>query len=115
MLARLGEFAHGGVTRAQYRAVGQRMVYRVAHETAAHAGGAMIEQRQQRGRRLAAQGFGQLQITPRGRIHAHPLAGLLHGERAQVGHSRTLRRFHVIEQCIRRAEGNRQLLRAKAA
>ena len=48
---------------------------------AAHAGGAVVEQREERRRGLAAQRLGDLEVAPRGGIQAHVFAGALGGDR----------------------------------
>jgi hypothetical protein len=58
------------VPRRRDRPVAQRMVQRMAQQARPHAGDAVVEQRKQRWRRLAAQGFGQFQIAPRGQVEA---------------------------------------------
>ena len=75
----------------------------------------MIEQREQRRRGIATQRFGEFKIAPGGGVHAHPLAGLLYGERAQVRNRCALRGFHVIEQGVSSTNGDRHLLSAEAA
>ena len=73
----------------------------------------MVEQRQQRRRRFTAQGFGEFEIAPRGRVHAHPLARLFNGECAQVRNRRALRGFYIVEQRVGRTHRDRHLFRAK--
>ena len=78
------------VHRLHLRAVGQRVVQRVAQPAAAHAGGAGIEQRQQRGRWLAADGLADFEIAPRRRIHAQEAALGLDVQRADMRNRRAL-------------------------
>ena len=96
----------------QYLAVAQRMVQPVAQQPAAHAGGAVVEQREKRRRGLAAQGFRQFQISARGGVQPDVLTGALgrHGgdmsERLPLGFAR------VFEQRAAGADRERQVLAA---
>ena len=59
------------------RALAQRVRQPVAQRAAAHAGAAGVEQRQQRGRVLAAQRLRQLEVAVRGRRQVEQVAGAL--------------------------------------
>lgn len=50
--------------------VAQRMVQAVAQQARPHAGDAIVEQRKQRWRRLAAQGFRQFQVASCSEVEA---------------------------------------------
>ena len=76
---------NGGMQRLHMGAVGQRMMQCVAQTPAAHAGGAGVEQRQQRRRRFAADGFGEFEVAPGRRVHAQPRAFGFDDQRTHMG------------------------------
>ena len=71
----------GAVAGGGNVALAQRMVQRVAQQARAHAGDAVVEQREQRRRRLAAQGFGQFEVAPGGEVEAEVGAFEFDGQR----------------------------------
>ena len=81
----------------------QRMREPVAQETAAGCRAAGIEQREERRRRLAAQGLRYLEIAPGRRIEREIFARGLDGERAHVRERRLLRGRRVAQQRARGA------------
>ena len=89
---------HRCVARAERIAVAQGVMQPVAQQPAAHVAGAGIEQRQQRGRRLAAQRFGELEIAARGGIHSQVLAAALGAHRGHVRKRLSLRLLRIAEQ-----------------
>ena len=86
--------------------VPQRVVQPVAQQPAAHAGGALVQQREQRRRGLAAQRFGDFQVAARRRVHAQVFARALGAHRADVRERLALRFLRVIQQ--RAAGGDRR-------
>ena len=105
---------NGIVPHRKRAAVAQRMVQPVAQAPAAHAGGALIEQREQRRRRLAAQRLGELEVAPRRRIEAQVLATALGGKRRNVRERLALCPRCVLEQRAAGADRKRQVLAAEA-
>jgi hypothetical protein len=81
----------GAVAGGRNVALAQRVVQRVAQQARTHAGHAVVEQREKRRRRLAAQGFGQFQIAPGGEIEAKVGAFEFHGQRPQMRQAAGLR------------------------
>ena len=86
----------------------------MAQQAAAHAGGAFVEQREQRRRGLAAQGLGELEVAPRGGVEAHVFAGALGAHRGDVRERLALRLGGVVEQRAARADRQRHVLAAVA-
>jgi hypothetical protein len=67
---RTHQLGHRGMARRGLGALAQRVVQGMAQPARTHAGHAGVEQREQGGRRLAAQGLGQLQVAPGGGVQA---------------------------------------------
>ena len=76
-------------------------------------GGAGVEQREQRGRRLAAQRLGDLEVAPRRGVEREVLARALDGKRAHVRERRLLGRRGVGEQRAGGADGEVPVLGAE--
>jgi hypothetical protein len=82
----------------------------VAQPARAHAGGAGVEQGEQGGRRLAAQGLGEFQVAPGGGVQAQEGALALEGERGDVGQGLVLRGAGVLVQGAGAASAGRHLV-----
>ena len=70
----------GAMARGRNIALAQRVVQRMTQQAGAHARHAVVEQRKQRRRRLAAQRFGQFKIAPRGEVEAEVGTLDFHGQ-----------------------------------
>ncbi len=110
----VAQLLHSIQPRAQHVAVAQRMVQPVGEQAAAHVGGAGVEQRQQGGRGFAAQGLGDLQVAPRGGIHAHVAVGVVHLHGANMRDTLALREPRVAEQRTRRFQSDGEIVAAEA-
>ncbi len=95
------------------RRVARRMMQPVTQQTAAHGRAARIQQRAQRRRFRAAQGFGQFEIAPRGRVEADVLRLVLHLQAAHVPQLLALRGGCVQQQRARGAARAGQRVRAE--
>ena len=84
--------------RGGVRLRAQRMSEPVAQEAAAGRRAARVEQRKQRGRGIAAQGFRDLEVAPRRGVQSEKFARGLDGERAHVRERRLLGRGGVTQQ-----------------
>jgi len=82
----------------------QRPRQPLAQEPAAGRGDAAVEQRQQRGRRLAAQRLHDLEAAARGRVEAQRVALVVDDDRGDVRERRLLRRRGVTDERPRRAD-----------
>ena len=96
----------GVVAGAGHGAVAQRLGQPLAQATAAHAGAAGVNQREQRGRVFAAQGLHQLQVAQGGRRQVEQFGAARHLQRGHVGQRPALRVLGVAQQ--RSASGVRQ-------
>jgi hypothetical protein len=108
------QLGHGHVAVGGGAPVAQGVVQGVAQPARAHAGGAGVEQGQQGGRSLAAQGLGDLQVAPGGRVQAQEGAVALGRQRGDVGQGLALGGAGVIKQGRRRGQGHRHLVGAEA-
>ena len=72
------------MTSGRNVAFAQWVVQRMAQLARTHAGNAVVEQRKQGGRGLAAQGFGEFKIASGGEIEAEVIALKLYGQRPQM-------------------------------
>jgi hypothetical protein len=95
-------------------AVARRVGQPVAQQPAAHAGAAGVEQRQQRGRCLAAQGLHQFQVAVVAGGRSSRLAGALHPQRAHMRQRLALRVLGKAQQRGGGGVGHRQVLRVEA-
>src|SRR3989442_10122022 len=96
----------------QHLAVAQRMMQPVPQQAAAHAGGAVVEQREKRRRGLAAQRLGELEVAPGRRVEAHVFAGAFGGYCGEVSERLALGLAGVFEQPAAGADRERQVLAA---
>ncbi len=85
------QFRDRCVARRARPAVGQRVVQAVAQPARAHRGGAEIEQGEQGGRRLAAQGFGDLEVAAGHGVEAEILRIALDRHSGDMGEPLVLR------------------------
>ena len=92
------EFVLVSLVSGEHGAIAQGMMQPVAQQAAAHAGGAAVEQAVQRGRGRAAQGFGEFQVAPRRRIHAHVIVRALRQQRVHMGQGLALGFARIVEQ-----------------
>ena len=90
------------------------MVQPVPQQAAAHAGSAVVEEREEGRRRLAAQGLRQLQVATRGCVEAHIFAGALGGDGSDMSERLALRLAGVLEQRAAGADRERQIFDAEA-
>ncbi len=90
------------------------MVQPVAQQAAAHGRAAGVEQRVQRRRFGAAQGFGQFEVAARGRIEADVFGFRLDLQAAHVAQLLALRGGGIQQQGAGRAAGAGQRVRAEA-
>jgi hypothetical protein len=70
----------------------------MAQQPRAHGADAVVEQAAQRRRRLAAQGFGQFEVAPGGRVQAEEGRVAFDDQRLQVRQGARLRRLRVAQQ-----------------
>ena len=110
----LAQLADRHVAVGRCGAVAQRVVQGVAQPARAHAGGAAVEQREQRGRRLAAQGLGDLEVAAGGGVEAQEGAVTLGGEGGDVGQRLALGGAGVVEQRRGGGQGHRHLVGPEA-
>jgi hypothetical protein len=90
------------------------MVQPVAQQARTHRGAAVVQQREQRRRFLAADGLGQFQIAAGGGIEADEFIFRFGGQRAHVLQAAALRRLGVAQQRAGRAERGAQAIGAEA-
>ena len=95
-------------------AVAQRVRQPVAQAAAAHAGAAGIDQRQQRGRVLAAQRLRQFEVAVRRRRQVEQVAGTFHLQPAHMHQRLPLRVFGIAQQCRGGRMRHRQIAGAEA-
>ncbi len=101
---RIQQCGDGAVARGGNRAVGERMMQAMAQPARAHRGGAGIEQREQRRRRLAAQRFGDFEIAARGGIEPQPAGFALQRQPGDMGERLQLGGLGILQQGAGRAE-----------
>src|SRR4051812_28103495 len=101
---------NGFMPRLERDPVAQRVMEPVAQQAAAHAAGAFVEQREERGRGLAAQRLRDLEVAARGGVEAHVLAGALCAHRGDVRERLALGAPRVFQQRPARADREREVL-----
>jgi len=104
-----GAMAQGGNV-----ALAQRVVQRVAQQAGTHAGHAVVEQREQGRRRLAAQGFGEFEVAPGGEVQSQVGAFQFYRQATQVRQLAGLRCLGVLQQRTGCGNGGLQALGAEA-
>jgi hypothetical protein len=113
-LDRAHQLGDRGMPRRRLGALAQRVVQGMAQPARTHAGGAGVEQREQGGRRLAAQGLGQFQVAPGGGVQAQIFGFALDSKAGDVGERLALGGLGVVVECGGGAERDRQIFYPKA-
>src|SRR5690349_17180997 len=95
-------------------AIAQRVVQPVPQQPTAHAGGAVVEQREERRRGLTPKRLRQLEVAPRRGVEPDIFPGTLGRDRADVRQRLALRLAGIVEERAAGADRKREILDAKA-